>query len=68
MYSLPVIPPDEHPNIEINEAMINDFVLKFMELNTATLDLKDFTFAILTGYVESLFDLKGEHIVREVKN
>ena len=32
--------------------MVNDFVLKSMEFNTATLDIKDFTYSILMGLIE----------------
>jgi len=32
--------------------MVNDFVLKAMELNTASLDIKDFTYGVLMGLLE----------------
>lgn len=32
--------------------MVNDFVLKTMELKTATLDAKDFSFGTLLGMFE----------------
>ena len=32
--------------------MVNDFVLKAMDYNTADLDIKDFTYAILMGLME----------------
>lgn len=32
--------------------MVNDFVLKAMEFNTATLDLKDFMYGCLMGMLE----------------
>jgi len=32
--------------------MINDFVLKAMEFNTASLDIKDFTYGVLMGLIE----------------
>jgi hypothetical protein len=39
--------------------MTNDFILKSMEINSATVDLKEFTYAILSGYMERLFDPEG---------
>jgi len=32
--------------------MVNDFVLKAMEFNTASLNIKDFTYAVLMGLIE----------------
>jgi hypothetical protein len=32
--------------------MVNDFVLKSMEFNTAALDIKDFTYGLLMGLIE----------------
>jgi len=32
--------------------MTNDFVLKAMEFNTASLDIKDFTYGVLMGLLE----------------
>jgi hypothetical protein len=32
--------------------MVNDFVLKAMEFNTASLDIKDFTYGVLMGLLE----------------
>jgi len=39
-----------------------------MEINSATVDLKEFTYAILSGYMERLFDPEGEVLVDEVKD
>jgi hypothetical protein len=39
--------------------MVNDFFLKSMEINSATIDLKEFTYSILTGYMERLFNPEG---------
>lgn len=39
--------------------MVNDFVLKGMEFNTATLDIKDFTYGVLMGLLERHFTDKG---------
>ena len=39
--------------------MINDFMLKAMEVNTATVNLKEFTYAILNGLSERMFDPIG---------
>jgi len=47
--------------------MTNDFMLKSMEINSATIDLKDFTYAILSGYMERLFDPDGNATVDDVK-
>lgn len=46
----------EDRKLEINSAWINDFVLKSMEINTATLNQQDFLYAILVGYMERDFD------------
>jgi hypothetical protein len=40
--------------------MVNDFILKTMEINSATIDLKEFTYGLLTGYMERLFSKEGE--------
>jgi len=32
--------------------MVNDFVLKAMEFNTASLDIKDFTYGVIMGLIE----------------
>lgn len=32
--------------------MVNDFVLKAMDVNTANLNIKDFTYGILMGMME----------------
>lgn len=37
--------------------MVNDFVLKTMELKTATLDVKDFSFGTLLGMFERVVSL-----------
>lgn len=34
--------------------MTNDFVIKTMEINTASLDIKDFTYGILMGMMERM--------------
>ena len=40
--------------------MVNDFILKTMEINSATIDLKELTYGLLTGYMERLFSTEGE--------
>lgn len=40
----------------LKTAMINDFVLKSMEHNSASLDKADFTFAVLVGMYERVID------------
>jgi hypothetical protein len=35
--------------------MVNDFCLKVMEVTTATLDLKDFKYGLLMGFMERIF-------------
>lgn len=47
--------------------MSNDFILKAMEINSATVDLKDFTYAVLTGFMERLFDPEGPSKIEELK-
>lgn len=42
--------------------MVNDFFLKLMEPNTATLNLKEFTYGLLCGYMERMFDQSGKPI------
>lgn len=39
-------------NLKPTTTMVNDFVLKSMEFNTAALDLKDFMYGILMGLME----------------
>jgi len=36
----------------VTTTMVNDFVLKTMEMNSATLDFKDFYYGILMGLME----------------
>lgn len=38
----------------VTTTMVNDFVIKTMETNTASLDIKDFTYGILMGMMERL--------------
>jgi hypothetical protein len=38
----------------VTTTMVNDFVIKTMETNTASLDIKDFTYGILMGLMERL--------------
>ena len=45
--------------IPVTTSMVNDFFLKSMEINSATIDLKEFTYSILTGYMERLFNPEG---------
>jgi hypothetical protein len=39
--------------------MTNDFLLRAMEINSATINLKDFTYSVLSGFMERLFDPEG---------
>jgi hypothetical protein len=39
--------------------MTNDFLLRSMEINSATINIKDFTYAVLSGFMERLFDPEG---------
>ena len=43
----------------VTTSMTNDFILKTMEINSATIDLKEFTYGILAGYMERLFTPEG---------
>lgn len=47
--------------------MVNAFVLKVMEVNTATVNLKEFTYGILCGYMERLFEPSGKPKIVEVE-
>ncbi len=38
----------------VTTTMVNDFVIKTMEINTAQLDIKDFTYGLLMGMMERL--------------
>jgi len=38
----------------VRTTMTNDFVIKTMEINTAKLDIKDFTYGILMGMMERM--------------
>jgi hypothetical protein len=46
--------------------MINDFILKSMELNTATVNLKEFEYAILNGYSERIFSPSGKVMIDDL--
>lgn len=48
--------------------MTNDFILKTMEINSATIDLREFTYGILSGYMERLFAPEGEALIAELKD
>jgi len=39
--------------------MVNDFFLKTMELNSATINKKEFAYAIMHGYAERMFAPNG---------
>jgi len=41
----------------VRTTMTNDFVIKTMEINTATLDIKDFTYGILMGMMERMVSI-----------
>lgn len=48
--------------------MVNDFVLKCMEVETATVNLKEMTYGILSGYMERTYNVEGEpKILEEAK-
>jgi hypothetical protein len=36
--------------------MVNDFVLKSMNIETATVNLKEMTYAFLSGYMERVWN------------
>jgi len=40
----------------VRTTMTNDFVIKTMEINTAKLDIKDFTYGILMGMMERMIN------------
>lgn len=43
--------------------MVNDFFIKIMEPNSATINLKEFTYAILCGYMERIFAPEGHLMI-----
>jgi hypothetical protein len=47
-------------------AMTNSFFIKAMEVNTATMNIKEFTYAILCGYMERMFLPQGNTKVQEL--
>ena len=47
-------------------AMINAFFLHSMEIATATLNIKEFTYAILCGYMERMFNPIGDATINEL--
>ena len=47
--------------------MTNDFLLKTMEINSATIDLKEFTYGILSGFMERLFLPTGATTVADLE-
>jgi hypothetical protein len=42
---------------KVRTTMTNDFVIKAMEINTAKLDIKDFTYGILMGMMERMINV-----------
>ncbi len=50
----------DNNNVEpIRSESVNAFVLIVMEVNTAKVNLNEFTYGLLHGYVEKSFDSKG---------
>jgi hypothetical protein len=47
--------------------MINHFFVHAMEVTTATMNIKEFTYAILCGYMERLFEPYGTGNFKELK-
>jgi hypothetical protein len=45
--------------MKMANTMINDFVLKTMEENSATININDFVYAILVGFMERNFNSDG---------
>jgi hypothetical protein len=50
---------EDKSTIKATPSMVNAFVLKVMEINTATVNLKEFTYGILCGYMERIFEPAG---------
>ena len=46
--------------------MVNDFVLKAMNIETAAINLKEMTYAILNGYMERVWADNGAPRLNEV--
>lgn len=46
--------------------MVNDFVLKSMNVETATINLKEMTYGILNGYMERVWNDDGAPKLVEV--
>lgn len=48
--------------------MVNAFVLNCMEVETATVNLKEMTYGILSGYMERTYNTDGEpKVIEEAK-
>lgn len=45
--------------------MVNAFILNSMEVETATVNLKEMTYGILSGYMERTYNIDGEPKVLE---
>jgi len=50
----------------VTTSMTNDFLLKTMEINSATIDLKEFTYGILSGFMERLFLPTGATVATDL--
>ena len=48
--------------------MTNDFVLKTMEIASATVDLREFSYGMMSGYMERLFNPEGGTNVTSLKD
>lgn len=48
--------------------MTNDFVLKTMEIASATVDLREFSYGMMSGFMERLFSPEGGTNIASLKD
>lgn len=52
----------------VTTSMTNDFILKTMEISSATIDLREFSYGMMSGYMERLFAPDGGTNVASLKD
>lgn len=58
---------DETFRIPIKNSLVNDFVLKLMDPQSATVNLKEFQYGILMGLMERFFSVEGVPTIDKVQ-
>ena len=52
--------------IVMKNSMVNDFILKTMEENSATININDFVYGILVGFMERNFNNDGSSNTKNI--